>query len=153
MDGLLFKERFWSSFQRALTVVKRELAAIICGHRGNRVGGQEGEQSVLRTPGGLHGDCRNLRPTYKPGLAFHTGTYPTRVPTVRKHRGSPHFAARTITDAQVLDVVRDTAWVDVVDATGRERRKLTPGGALWAAQDDRADPSHHDSRERRDPCW
>jgi transposase InsO family protein len=47
--------------------------------------------------------------------------------TYRAWRGR-HVAARTITDAQVLDVVRDTAWVDVVDATGRDRRKLAPEG-------------------------
>jgi hypothetical protein len=47
--------------------------------------------------------------------------------TYRAWRGR-HVAARTITDAQVLDVVRDTAWVDVVDATGRDRRTLTPEG-------------------------
>jgi putative transposase len=35
---------------------------------------------------------------------------------------------RTVTDAQVLDVVRDAGWVDVVDAAGRERRKLAPEG-------------------------
>jgi transposase InsO family protein len=47
--------------------------------------------------------------------------------TYRAWRGR-HVAARTITDAHVLDAVRDTAWVDVVDATGRDRRKLTPEG-------------------------
>jgi transposase InsO family protein len=47
--------------------------------------------------------------------------------TYRAWRGR-HVAARTVTDAQVLDVVRDTAWVDVVDATGRDRRKLAPEG-------------------------
>jgi len=47
--------------------------------------------------------------------------------TYRSWRGR-HVAARTVTDAQVLDVVRDTAWVDVVDAAGRERRKLAPEG-------------------------
>jgi len=47
--------------------------------------------------------------------------------TYRAWRGR-HVAARTITDARVLDVVRDTAWVDVVDATGRDRRTLTPEG-------------------------
>jgi putative transposase len=39
-----------------------------------------------------------------------------------------HVAARTITDAHMLDAVRDTAWVDVVDATGRDRRTLAPEG-------------------------
>ena len=68
--------------------------------------------------------------------------------TYRAWRGR-HVAARTITDAHVLDVVRDTAWVDVVDATGRERRTLTPEGLSGpereqAAQDDRAGASHHD---------
>jgi transposase InsO family protein len=47
--------------------------------------------------------------------------------TYRAWRGR-HVAARTITDAHVLNVVRDTAWVDVVDATGRDRRTLAPEG-------------------------
>ncbi len=37
-------------------------------------------------------------------------------------------AARTVTDAQVLDAVRDAAWMIVVDGSGRQRRKLTPEG-------------------------
>ena len=37
-------------------------------------------------------------------------------------------AARTVTDAHAVDAVRDAAWATVVDATGRERRKLTPEG-------------------------
>lgn len=37
-------------------------------------------------------------------------------------------AARTVTDAQVVDAVRDAAWAIVADGAGRERRKLTPEG-------------------------
>ena len=36
----------------------------------------------------------------------------------------------------MLDVVRDTAWVDVVDATGRDRRTLTPEG-LYVLKENR----------------
>ena len=39
-----------------------------------------------------------------------------------------HVAARTVTDAQVLDAVRDTAWATVVDAAGIDKRKLAPEG-------------------------
>jgi len=59
-------------------VMKHELAAIVCGYRGDRVGRQEGKRSVLPTPGCLRGDCGSLRSTHKPRLAFHTGVYPTR---------------------------------------------------------------------------
>jgi hypothetical protein len=55
--------------------------------------------------------------------------------TYRAWRGR-HVAACTITDAHVLDVVRDTAWVDVVDATGRDRRTLTPEG-LYVLKENR----------------
>jgi hypothetical protein len=41
--------------------------------------------------------------------------------TNRAWRGR-HVAAGTITDAHVLDVVRDTAWVDVIDATCHAER-------------------------------
>ena len=37
-------------------------------------------------------------------------------------------AARTFTDAHVVDAVRDAAWDTVIDAKGREYRKLTPEG-------------------------
>ncbi len=47
--------------------------------------------------------------------------------TYRSWRGGA-VAARTVTDAQVVDAVRAAAWTIVVDATGRERRKLTPEG-------------------------
>jgi putative transposase len=40
----------------------------------------------------------------------------------------PAVAARTVTDAQVVDAVRDAAWTTVTDASGRSRRKLTPEG-------------------------
>lgn len=41
----------------------------------------------------------------------------------------PTIAARTATDALVMDAVRDAAWRDVIDAeTGQVRRKLTPEG-------------------------
>lgn len=40
----------------------------------------------------------------------------------------PRLAARTITDAMVIDVVRDAAWTTVIDAAGVERRKMTPEG-------------------------
>ena len=62
-------------------VVKRELAATICCHRGDRVGGQEGKHSILPKPGCLCGDRGNLYSTQKPGLALHAGAYPTSVPT------------------------------------------------------------------------
>jgi transposase InsO family protein len=35
---------------------------------------------------------------------------------------------RTVTDAQVVDAVRDAAWSTVIDAEGVERRKMTPEG-------------------------
>ncbi len=38
------------------------------------------------------------------------------------------WRSRTVTDAQVVDAVRDAAWTTVVDAAGRERRTLTPEG-------------------------
>lgn len=42
---------------------------------------------------------------------------------------TPRIASRTITDAQVMGAVRDTAWHEEVDAaTGLTRRKLTPEG-------------------------
>ena len=37
-------------------------------------------------------------------------------------------AARTVTDAQVLDAVREASWTTVTDQAGRKRRKLTPEG-------------------------
>ena len=37
------------------------------------------------------------------------------------------MAARTVTDAQVYDAVREAAWV-TVEVAGRQRRKLTPEG-------------------------
>ena len=37
-------------------------------------------------------------------------------------------AARTVSDAHVVDAVRDAAWSTVVDSAGRERRMLTPEG-------------------------
>lgn len=41
----------------------------------------------------------------------------------------PTIAARTVTDALVMDAVREAAWRDVIDAeTGIVRRKLTPEG-------------------------
>ncbi|MCB1256830.1 MAG: IS3 family transposase [Microthrixaceae bacterium] len=40
----------------------------------------------------------------------------------------PRIAARTVTDALVVDAVRDAAWVDVVDAAGVVVRKMTPEG-------------------------
>jgi hypothetical protein len=40
----------------------------------------------------------------------------------------PRIAARTVTDALVVDAVRDAAWTDVVDAAGVVRRKMTPEG-------------------------
>lgn len=40
----------------------------------------------------------------------------------------PRIAARTVTDALVVDAVRDTAWTDVVDAAGVVRRKMTAEG-------------------------
>ena len=53
--------------------------------------------------------------------------------TYRAWRGR-HVAARTITDAHVLDAVRDTLWMEVIDATGRDRRKLTPEGSMGGAR-------------------
>ena len=38
------------------------------------------------------------------------------------------ITARTVTDALVIDAVRDAAWTTVVDAQGMERRKMTPEG-------------------------
>lgn len=40
----------------------------------------------------------------------------------------PAISRRTITDAMVLDAVRDTAWTTVIDSEGRERRRMTPEG-------------------------
>jgi putative transposase len=40
----------------------------------------------------------------------------------------PRIAARTVTDAMVVDAVRDAAWTDVIDASGIVRRKMTPEG-------------------------
>jgi hypothetical protein len=57
----------------------------------------------------------------------------------------PRIAARTVTDALVVDAVRDAAWTDVVDAAGVVRRKMTPEG-VWAQEDDSADPSDVDPR-------
>ena len=47
--------------------------------------------------------------------------------TYRAWRGGA-VAARTVTDAQVVDAVRDAAWTTVVDAAGIDKRKLTPEG-------------------------
>jgi len=44
-----------------------------------------------------------------------------------KQKDKP-VADRTVTDAQVVDAVREAAWVEVVDAGGHVRRKLTPEG-------------------------
>jgi len=46
--------------------------------------------------------------------------------TYRAWRGGV-VSARTVTDAQVVDAVRDAAWTTVTDAMGT-RRKLTPEG-------------------------
>lgn len=35
---------------------------------------------------------------------------------------------RTVTDAQIVEAVRAAAWTTVVDASGRQRRKMTPEG-------------------------
>lgn len=40
----------------------------------------------------------------------------------------PRIAVRTVTDAQVVDAVRDAAWTDVVDAAGVVRWRMTPEG-------------------------
>ncbi|SJN09807.1 Mobile element protein [Leucobacter sp. 7(1)] len=40
----------------------------------------------------------------------------------------PRIANRTITDALVVDAVRDAAWTTVADAAGVVRRKMTPEG-------------------------
>ncbi|GAA4825456.1 IS3 family transposase [Tomitella cavernea] len=40
----------------------------------------------------------------------------------------PRIAARTITDALVVDAVRDAAWTDIVDTAAGVRRKMTPEG-------------------------
>jgi len=37
-------------------------------------------------------------------------------------------AARTVTDAQVVDAVCDAAWATIVGPAGRKPRKLTPEG-------------------------
>ena len=47
--------------------------------------------------------------------------------TYRAWRGGA-VAARTVTDAQVVDAVRSAAWTTVVNAAGQERRTLTPEG-------------------------
>ena len=49
---------------------------------------------------------------------------------VRTYRAQRHgvVAARTVTDAQVVDAVRAAAWMTVADAAGQERRLLTPEG-------------------------
>ncbi len=48
----------------------------------------------------------------------------------RTYRAQRHgvVAARTVTDAQVYDAVREAAWV-TVEVAGRQRRKLTPENA------------------------
>ncbi|MFT3832579.1 MAG: IS3 family transposase [Micropruina sp.] len=38
------------------------------------------------------------------------------------------ISIRTVTDAQVVDAVRDATWTTVIDAEGVERRKMTPEG-------------------------
>ena len=48
-------------------------------------------------------------------------------PTYRSWRGGA-VAARTVTDAQIVDAVRAATWTTVIDVAGRERRKLTPEG-------------------------
>ncbi|WP_157103300.1 IS3 family transposase [Neomicrococcus aestuarii] len=40
----------------------------------------------------------------------------------------PRISARTVTDAMVVDAVRDAAWKTVVDQTGTQRRRMTPEG-------------------------
>ena len=60
-------------------VTKRELAAVIRDHRGDRMGGQEGKHSILFPPGCLRGDRGNLRSTQKLGSALRAGVYSTRV--------------------------------------------------------------------------
>ncbi|WBL20288.1 IS3 family transposase [Citricoccus sp. NR2] len=40
----------------------------------------------------------------------------------------PRISARTVTDAMVVDAVRDAAWKTVVDQTGAQRRRMTPEG-------------------------
>lgn len=51
----------------------------------------------------------------------------------------PNIATRTITDAMVMDTVRDTAWATTM-VGGKQVRKLTPQGIVWAEKDDRCDP-------------
>ena len=40
----------------------------------------------------------------------------------------PRISARTVTDAQVVDAVREAAWTTVVMPDGTTRRKMTPEG-------------------------
>ena len=47
--------------------------------------------------------------------------------TYRAWRGAA-VSARTVTDAHVVDAIRDAVWAVIVDASGRQRRTLTPEG-------------------------
>ena len=40
----------------------------------------------------------------------------------------PRISARTVTDAQVVDAVRDTAWTTKITADGTLRRQMAPEG-------------------------
>lgn len=40
----------------------------------------------------------------------------------------PRISARTVTDAMVVDAVRDAVWKTVVDQTGTQQRRMTPEG-------------------------
>ena len=54
-------------------------------------------------------------------------------------------AARTVSDAQVVDAVRDIAWTTKVDSDGVLVRKLAPEGPLWTTEDDRLPAPHRDA--------
>ena len=41
---------------------------------------------------------------------------------------TPTIAARTVTDALVMDAIRDAVWTTVIDCDGVARRKMTPEG-------------------------
>lgn len=53
------------------------------------------------------------------------------------------ITVRTVTEAMVVNAVRDAAWTIIVDASGVERRKMTPEG-LYGRKKMTAliDPSH-----------
>ena len=59
-------------------------------------------------------------------------------------------AARTVTDAQVVDAVRDIAWTTKVDSDGVAGAQAEPRGALRAPEDDRLPAPHRDARGL---CW